>query len=56
LFEKKEFELISCKVDHKTQRNKVTNIIYFSPSADYLKKTESGYREILGKIFYLTKV
>jgi uncharacterized SAM-binding protein YcdF (DUF218 family) len=55
LFEKQGFVVIPCKVDYKTERNKVTTIIDFLPSADYLKNTETGFREILGRIFYLIK-
>ena len=29
--------------------------IEFLPSADYLKNTETGFREILGRIFYTIK-
>jgi uncharacterized SAM-binding protein YcdF (DUF218 family) len=55
LFEQQGFEVIPYKVDYKTERNKVTTIIDFLPSADYLKNTETGFREILGRIFYTIK-
>ena len=55
LFEKQGFVVIPYKVDYKTERNKVTTIIDFLPSADYLKDTETGFREILGRIFYTIK-
>jgi uncharacterized SAM-binding protein YcdF (DUF218 family) len=53
LFEKQGFEVIPYKVDYKAERNKVTTIIDFLPSTDYLKNTDIGFREILGRIFYL---
>ena len=55
LLEKQGFEVIPYKVDYKAERNKITTIIDFLPSADYLKNTEIGFREILGRIFYLIK-
>ena len=55
LFEKQEFEVIPYKVDYKTEKNKVTTIIDFLPTADYLKNAETGIREIIGRIFYLIK-
>ena len=55
LFEKQGFEVIPYKVDYKAERNKVTTIIDFLPSADYFKNTEIGFREILGRIFYTIK-
>ena len=55
IFEKQGFEVIPCKVDYKTEKNKVTTIIDFLPNADYLKNSEIGFKEILGRIFYLVK-
>jgi hypothetical protein len=42
-------------VDYKAGGNKVTTIIDFLPSADYLKNAETGIREIIGIMFYLKK-
>ena len=55
LFEKQGFDVIPYKVDYKAERNKVTTIIDFLPSADYLKNSETGIREIIGRLFYLVK-
>jgi uncharacterized SAM-binding protein YcdF (DUF218 family) len=55
LFEKQGFEVIPFKVDYKSERNKEITIIDFLPSADYLKITEIGFREIVGRFFYLIK-
>ena len=55
LFEKQGFEVIPYKVDYKSDRNKEITVIDFLPSAEYLKNTEMGFREIVGRIFYLVK-
>ena len=55
LFEKQGFIVIPYKVDYKSERNKEITIIDFLPSADYLKITEIGFREIVGRFFYLIK-
>jgi len=55
LFEQEGFVVIPCKVDFKAGGNKVTTIIDFLPSADYLKNTETGIREIIGRIYYIIK-
>jgi uncharacterized SAM-binding protein YcdF (DUF218 family) len=55
LFEKQGFEVIPCKVDYKAERNKITTIIDFLPSAGNLGMTEIGIRELLGRFFYLIK-
>ena len=52
LFEKQGFIVIPYKVDYKTQRNKEITILDFLPSAENLKKTETGLREIMGRIIY----
>ena len=54
LFEKQGFIVIPYKVDYKSERNKNT-ILDFLPSADYLKTSETGIREIIGRLFYLVK-
>ena len=55
LFEKQGFEVIPYKVDYKIMSNKVITIIDFFPSADNLKTTETGFKELLGRLFYLVK-
>jgi uncharacterized SAM-binding protein YcdF (DUF218 family) len=55
LFEKQGFIVIPYKVDYKSERNKENTILNFLPSADYLKTTEIGIREIIGRLFYLVK-
>ena len=55
LFEKQGFEVIPYKVEYKSERNKENTILDFLPSADYLKRTEIGIREIIGRLFYLVK-
>jgi uncharacterized SAM-binding protein YcdF (DUF218 family) len=55
LFEKQGFEVIPYNVDYKSERNKITTIIDFLPSADYLKNTEIGFRELVGRFYYLYK-
>ena len=55
LFEKRGFIVIPYKVDYKSDRNGTTTIIYFLPSLEYLKITETGIREIIGRLFYLVK-
>ncbi len=55
LFEKQDFEVIAFKVDYKVGRKKEISILDFFPSAENLKITEIGIREIIGRIFYLVK-
>ena len=55
LFEKEGFEVNPYKVDYKSERSKEITIIDFLPSAEYLKKTEIGFREIIGRFFYFLK-
>jgi uncharacterized SAM-binding protein YcdF (DUF218 family) len=55
LFEKQGFVVIPYNVDYKSERNKEITILDFLPSADYLKTTEIGIREIIGRLFYLVK-
>ncbi len=53
LFEKQEIEVIPFKVDYKTWRNKEMVIMDFLPSAESIKLTEIGIREILGRLIYV---
>jgi uncharacterized SAM-binding protein YcdF (DUF218 family) len=55
LFEKQGFNIVTYKVDFKTTRNKVLKIMDFLPSAENLKDTEIGIRELFGRIFYFIK-
>jgi uncharacterized SAM-binding protein YcdF (DUF218 family) len=55
LFEKQGFFVIPYKVDYKTNQNKAIRFIDFLPSANNLGQTETGIREIIGRIFYLIK-
>ncbi len=53
LFEIQGFIVIPYMADYKSERNKENTILDFLPSADYLKTTEIGIREIIGRLFYL---
>jgi uncharacterized SAM-binding protein YcdF (DUF218 family) len=55
LFEKQGFIVIPFKVDYKLKRNKGLTILDFFPSAENLEITETGIREIIGRLFYLVK-
>jgi uncharacterized SAM-binding protein YcdF (DUF218 family) len=55
LFEKQGFIIIPYKVDYKTSQNKDIGIMDFLPSSGNLELTETGIREIIGRIFYLIK-
>ncbi len=55
LFEKQGFEVIPLKVDFKTVGETAITVMDFLPSAGNLELTETGIREIIGRIFYLVK-
>ena len=55
LFEKEGFEVIPFKVDYKSERNKEITLLDFLPNSNYLKNTETGLREIIGRILYTIK-
>ena len=55
LFEKEEFIVIPYKVDFKIYNNQNINIVDFLPTANSLGLTETGIREIIGRIFYFIK-
>ena len=55
LFEKQGFEVIPYKVDYKVTRNSTLTLMDLLPSAGNLELTETGIREIIGRIFYLVK-
>ena len=53
LFEKQGIDVIPYKVDNKSAGNSTITILNYLPSADNLQLTESGVREIIGRLFYL---
>ena len=55
LFEKQGFIVIPYKVDYKANRKKQMIIMDFLPSATNLELTETGIKEIIGRLFYLVK-
>ena len=55
LFEKQGYIVIPYKVDYKVSGNNKITFMDFLPSAVYLELTETGIREITGRIFYLIK-
>ena len=55
LFEKQGFIVIPYKVDFKTSRNNTTKLMDFLPSAENLEITETGIREVIGRLFYVVK-
>ena len=52
LFEKKGFEVIPYKVDYKVARNLKTTIMDFLPYGENLKQSETGIRELIGRLIY----
>jgi len=55
LFEKQGFEVIPYKVDYKTSGNNQVTFIDFLPNSVNLESTETGIREIIGRIYYIIK-
>jgi uncharacterized SAM-binding protein YcdF (DUF218 family) len=55
LFEKQEFIVIPHKVDYKTVGKSAITVMDFLPNANNLELTETGIREIIGRLFYLIK-
>ncbi len=55
LFEREEFRVVSYNVDYKAGRNNKIVVMDFLPDAHCLEQTETGCREILGRIFYIIK-
>jgi len=55
LFEKQGFEVIAFKVDYKVGRNKEIVVMDLLPDAESLKKTETGIRELIGRLIYYLK-
>jgi uncharacterized SAM-binding protein YcdF (DUF218 family) len=52
LFEKKGFEVIPYKVDYKSAGESAITVIDFLPSAGNLAVSETGIREVIGRLFY----
>jgi uncharacterized SAM-binding protein YcdF (DUF218 family) len=55
LFEKQGFEVIPYKIDYKIRMNNELKFMDFLPSAINLQLTETGTREIIGRLFYMIK-
>jgi len=55
LFEKQGFTVVPYKVDYKTSRNSALEIMDFLPNSNNLGLSETGIREIIGRLFYLIK-
>jgi uncharacterized SAM-binding protein YcdF (DUF218 family) len=55
LFEKQGFQVVPYKVDYKTAGESAIKVMDFLPSAGNLEMTETGIREIIGRLFYLVK-
>ena len=55
LFEKKGFEVMPFYVDYKVAGNSKVTLMDLLPSAINLELTESGIRELIGRLFYLVK-
>jgi uncharacterized SAM-binding protein YcdF (DUF218 family) len=55
LFEKQGVKVIPYRVDYKVTINVNLTILKFVPSTGNLQLTETGIREILGRLFYLIK-
>jgi uncharacterized SAM-binding protein YcdF (DUF218 family) len=52
LFEKQGFEVIPYKVDYKSAGKCAITVMDFLPSAGKLDMTETGIREIIGRLYY----
>ena len=52
LFEKEGFKVIPFKVDYKVAGNSTVTVMDLLPSAGNLELTETGIRELLGRLFY----
>lgn len=55
LFEKQGFIAIPYKVDYRTGGKGAITVMDFLPSVGNLELSETGIREIFGRIFYLVK-
>jgi uncharacterized SAM-binding protein YcdF (DUF218 family) len=55
LFEREGFSVVLYNVDYKVGRNKETVIMDFLPNTVSLMLTETGIREMIGRIYYIIK-
>ncbi len=55
LFEREGFSVVSYNVDYKAGRNKETVTMDFLPNTVSLMLTETGIREMIGRIYYIIK-
>jgi uncharacterized SAM-binding protein YcdF (DUF218 family) len=55
LFEREGFSVVSYNVDYKAGRNKETVIMDFLPNTVSLMLSETGIREMIGRIYYFIK-
>ena len=55
LFQKQGFIVIPYKVDNKVSGNNQVTFMDFLPSTGNLGLTETGMREVIGRLFYLVK-
>ena len=55
LFEKQGFQVVPYKVDYKIGNNSLITFMDFLPSANSLELSETGFREIIGRIYYIIK-
>jgi uncharacterized SAM-binding protein YcdF (DUF218 family) len=55
LFKKQGFIVIPYKVDYKASGNNQVTFMDLLPSAGNLGLTETGMREVIGRLFYLVK-
>lgn len=53
LFENQGLEIFSYSVDFKTRSNSKINFLYFLPNSENLKLSETGIREIIGRLWYI---
>ena len=52
LFEKQGFEVVPYKVDYKAAGDSTLTIMAFLPNAGNLELSETGIREIIGRLYY----
>ncbi len=55
LFEKEGIKVIPYKVDYKVARSLKTTLMDFFPDAESLKQSETGIKELIGRLYYYLK-
>jgi uncharacterized SAM-binding protein YcdF (DUF218 family) len=55
LFEKQGLEVVPYMVDYKTSRNNEVTFMDFLPRVINLELTETGIRELIGRVYYLIR-